>query len=473
MDYLPGRSDNAIKNRWHVISRDNFPEQAVPTIPAINTQLAVSIKQESKNVVRTKKPLKAASTARQVKVEGEESCEAMASMEEAEEALGCSLLGLPLDNNDIDFDLCSFVADDAYDGTHYDCEDNNSTSSSYTPRTTNDTNEGGESEDRCGTSASFEYTYSKTNSVVSSNGDASGRNSPFDAQILSDLILLNEDTPSSSRKPSLQCMTSHEPSSDDNHSTASTSDTPSPKSPMRVSPKTNLNIQTNSLYDFDFYFDKPPGSGTQTDRGEGSMPPPINTSSLSQKDSVGKDAVVWSLNPNEDLAQALEFLMSATNSPAHSMQNTPNGIRQQQHSVPRNFNASLPPVPHGLGSSSRSPTSSLYSMGLVPGADSPAGAPRMRPFSGNLASVASLLSRSNSGSCDQEIYPLPAHSAPLPVPGAGYNFHASINGISNGGLRLQVPLSRPEHSPINHTHFSPACPDSKRPRSKNPNCFSW
>jgi len=520
MDYLPGRSDNAIKNRWHVISRDNFPDQTSPAVPALNTaQIATTVKQEHKHVVRTKKPLKAASAVREVKGEEdeEEPCEHQhdhqlyPSAEEAEEALGCELLGLPLDSGDIDFDLCSFVAEDAYDGTHYDCEDNNSTaSSSYTPRTTNDTNE------QEHTGASLEYTYSKTNSVASSNGDTSGRSSPFDAQILSDLISLNDPTPNSSRKPSLQCLTSHEPSSDDNHSTTSTSESPSPKSPMRISPKTNLNIQTNSLYDFDFYFDKPGSTSNPGDPNSRSgannyntMPPPAGPSSLSQRDSLGgngagRDAVVWSLNPNEDLAQALEFLMSATNSPAHSMQSTPNGnpngnpnsnSMRPPSVATRNFSASLPPMPHSLGSSSRSPSSSLYvsgGMGMGMGSmstDSPVGA-RIRPFSGNLASVASLLSRSNSG-CDQEIYPLPAHSAPPPAGptpgsgagagagggsgvGVGYNFHASINGVNgSSGLRLQVPLSRPEHSPINHTHFSPACPDSKRPRSKNPSTFSW
>jgi len=184
------------------------------------------------------------------------------------------------------------------------------------------------------------------------------------------------------------------------------------------------------------------------------------------------------------------------------MQSTPNGNpnslggggggMRPPSLATRNFSASLPPMPHSLGSSSRSPSSSLYvSGGMGMGSmssDSPAGA-RIRPFSGNLASVASLLSRSNSG-CDQEIYPLPAHSAPPPVGptpgsgagsssgnapgGVGYNFHANINGVnSSNGLRLQVPFARPEHSPINHTHFSPACPDSKRPRSKNPSTFSW
>lgn len=530
MDYLPGRSDNAIKNRWHVISRDNFPEQTSPAIPALDTHAATTIKLEHKNIVRTKKSLKAACAARELKEEGEEPCQHHSSAEDAEVALGCELLGLPLDSGDIDFDLCSFVAEDAYDGTHYDCEDNNSTaSSSYTPRTTNDSNELGEgAEERSGSGtgtgmgASLEYTYSKTNSVASSTGDTSGRSSPFDAQILSDLMALNEDTPSSSRKPSLQCLTSHEPSSDDNRSTTSTSDSlsPSPKSPMRVSPKTNLNIQTNSLYDFDFYFDKPgPGSTTdpnnannssgnininiKTEGTEGStMPPPAGQSSLSQRSSMRgggeSNAVVWSLNPNEDLAQALEFLMSATNSPAHSMQNTPNGNPNSSNpsssgmrppaTATRNFSASLPPMPHslGLGSSSRSPSSSQYlskGMGMSVSADSPGGA-RIRPFSGNLASVASLLSRSNSGSCDQEmVFPLPAHSAPPPAGpapgvgvGVGYNFHANINGASgsnSNGLKVQVPFARPEHSPMNHTHLSPACPDSKRPRSKNPATFSW
>lgn len=571
LDYLPGRSDNAIKNRWHVISRDNFPEQNPPAaVPAVQIQLIS--KQEGKNVVKTKKSLKAAvaaaAEAKQVKLGREQSSgmHEILTGGEAEIGLECDLLNL--DSPSIDFELCSFVPEDnVCEGTNIDSEDTHSTNSStYTARTTNDaTNDAdnnGPYDNDDATKASLQYTYSKASSIMSScyGEENSARNSPIDADILDDLIHLNDDTPSNSRKPSLQCMTSSGllNAAEDCRSTGTSLESPSPKSlTRRISPKADLNIQTNnSLYDFDSYLaattdaasgrkasDTTAGSTSDTSltsvnsdsttANYGTSLPPLpphppaatlasgSTDSAAQRHSLSRqqETVVWSLNPDEDLAQALEFLMSATNSPANSTSSGPN--RNSNHN-PNNSTAlnsnmlaagmrplsgsrnSVYPLPSGLSSfsscagmslglssSSRSPGSSFFSNGIGSvTAESPANA-RIRPFSGNLASVTALLRRSNSGNCETELYPLPAPaqtqasqpSGPFPVPSAGYNFRHNINngagnGNGNGGDNLRPPqqqngFARPEHSPVYHTHFSPACSDSKRPRGKNPNFFRW
>lgn len=490
MDYLPGRSDNAIKNRWHVISRDNYVEEAIPgqVLPQIDTPLAVSVNQENKSTIKAKKHVKSSAVRVLKKETGLETLRSV-NDEAIQETDGCELLGL--EGGDIDFDLCSFTGNETY-------VDNTLTSPSYTPRTTNELGECVDAE------ATHNYSYSHTNSVVSSssNGESSNRDSPIDAELLNELIHLDEDTPNCSRKPSLQCMTSHEPSSsEDGHSVSDSA----PTSPMRASPKTNLNIQTTSSLTgiYEFFFEKPSIDGANARdvkmTGEQTQHPaasnvhsrPFGPNGLikeppSQEQANQEGAVVWSLDPNEDLAQALEFLMSATNSPAHAMGM---GTSSNRNSFGSAASGSGRPPPISIStrsfSTSRSPTTSLYGGISLTGADSPATGARVRPMSGNLASMASLLSRSGSGHCDAELFlapPRPAAepSGPFVVPGAGYNFHHNVIGINNGGidstannsLRLQVPV-KAEHSPMNHTHFSPACPDSKRPRGKNPSYFSW
>lgn len=491
MDYLPGRSDNAIKNRWHVISRDNYAEH-------VNRSLYSAYQTVHRSPAVAEKPqsaeeLSAVRMARYRGDNGEDSHhERMPPVkEETSETLDCELIGF--DSTDIDFDLCSFSEDCGGYGTSrvmkqkVKSNDEGGTSPSISPRTTNDLGEANDEENFAANNSFYDYSTTNSHHSCSSHGDmSSGRESPIDLALLNDLLVAPEPA-------TLQCNTAAAlPATPDTGSTS----LGTPVSPTAVaavtSPKAkpnspsgkDLKIQTNnSLYDFDYYFARKEGLPLTE--------PVLNAGSLEcgSEEKDPSEQVCWKYDPNEDLALALEFLMSATASPAGAGLNSSSGSTRGSNAPPSQINRfSIGASSANSGNASgtiRSPNTSWFST-FSRDANSPANAQRTRPYSGNLASTTSLLARSGSGSsrmtCDPEVERLPVSTQPslaarsLPVPPAGVAQSSTWQAPLQRAIHQQHQYQQnimPEHSPMNHTHFSPSCQDAKRSRSKNPATFSW
>lgn len=531
MDFLPGRSDNAIKNRWHVISKDTSSEHNNSLhIAYQNCQKAASTSRSSHSTPKNRLSLQKKG------VKAEEG-----RLPSLDEESGDNMyfdLDLIENNPSIEFDLGLFPDDGVIPAATVADE---GSSPSLSPRTTNDMNESvGERDDETyATNMNMSFTYSK-----SSTDGMSSRDSPVDPALQQQDAVAQACTRQvsggahvtvpvvahASVDAALPVTPSDGASShtDSRSSPTAVNAGTSPKQPNGGSPtnKANLNIDTtnNSLYDFDLCFSqKALSNPAELASALGNLDPSLRPASAASDAGCGdrvtslasrsgdsvrmlQEAVCWQYDPNEDLSQALEFLMSATTSPAGT--NYPGGLAfaSSSGSRPGSFCAA-----RSLGIQNprnRSPNASYSN--LLDGSMSPNTAQRVRPFSGNLASTASLLMRSNSNvgvgggvglavgvagsgaraSGEAEVAippsqptnihyppnpqyhqqqfasrPLPPHPVPAPQQQYQAPMAAQIQRFSMGSRGAPIPaIGMPEHSPMNHSHFSPACSDAKRPR---------